>query len=74
MKAQEIRHIARQRGLNPARLDKTSLIRAIQRQEGNFDCFATAWDGQCNQHRCAWRDDCFALARSARPPDPRPDS
>lgn len=42
MKTQEIRHIARQHGLNPARLDKADSIRAIQRRAGNFDCFARA--------------------------------
>ncbi len=42
MKTQEIRHIARQHGLNLARLDKADPIRTIQRRAGGFDCFARA--------------------------------
>jgi len=42
MEIQEIRHIARQHGLNPARLDKADPIRAIQKRAGSFDCFARA--------------------------------
>ena len=45
MKIQQIRDIARDRGLNPGRLGKVELIRAIQRAEGNFDRFATARRG-----------------------------
>ncbi len=42
MEIQEIRHIARQHGLNLARLDKADPIRAIQKRAGSFDCFARA--------------------------------
>jgi hypothetical protein len=40
------------------------LIRAIQLKEGNFDCFATAHEGVCDQGGCLWRTDCFAASRS----------
>lgn len=66
MKMQKIREIARDQGLEPGRAEKVELIRAIQRQEGNFDCFATAWDGVCDQSGCLWREDCFAAARSGK--------
>jgi hypothetical protein len=46
------------------------LIRAIQRKEGNFDCFATAHEGVCDQGGCLWRTDCFAAAGSSRLPEP----
>jgi len=36
---------------------KKDLIKTIQRQEGNFDCFGTA-KGSCNQTACYWRSDC----------------
>ncbi|MDQ1363430.1 MAG: hypothetical protein QG652_1291 [Pseudomonadota bacterium] len=62
MNMQEIREIARVRGIKTSRLSKESIIRQIQRMEGNFDCFATAVDRQCNQTGCLWREDCFALA------------
>ncbi len=62
MKIERIRTIARSHGVNSSRQGKRELIRAIQRQEGNFDCFATAYNGICDQYHCLWRKDCFALA------------
>jgi hypothetical protein len=66
MKIQKIRDIARDQGLEPGKAEKVELIRAIQRKEGNFDCFATAYDGMCDQTGCLWREDCFAAARSGK--------
>jgi len=63
MNMQEIRSIAKQHGVKAARLTKIKLIQAIQRDEGNFDCFATARDGYCDQDGCLWRADCFAAAK-----------
>lgn len=68
MNVQEIRQLAIDHGIKPGRLDKTHLIREIQHQEGNFDCFATAYDNVCDQSNCLWRKDCFALARRAQQP------
>ena len=65
MNVQDIQKIARDAGVLPGKLSKTALVRAIQRHEGNFDCFATAYDGICDQTGCLWRDDCFAAARIA---------
>ncbi len=59
MNVQEVRNIARKRGVNPGRMKKDDLIRAIQRAEGNFDCFGTATEEECDQESCAWREDCF---------------
>ena len=64
MNIQRVREIARERGLQPGKAEKEELIKAIQRREGNFDCFATAYDGMCDQPACLWRGDCFAAARS----------
>lgn len=63
---QEIRTLARQRGIKPGKLTKVSLVRTIQQAEGNFACFATAYDGECDQAGCLWREDCLALARKGR--------
>jgi len=63
MNMQEIRAIARDHGVKSARLSKLNLIHAIQRIEGNFDCFATASEGCCDQHGCIWRTDCFTTAK-----------
>ncbi|MDQ7835092.1 MAG: hypothetical protein RDU24_06890 [Humidesulfovibrio sp.] len=37
-------------------------MRLAQRQEGHFDCFATARDGYCDQGGCAYRSDCLSIA------------
>ncbi|MEK7223650.1 MAG: SAP domain-containing protein [Pseudomonadota bacterium] len=65
MKIQRVREIAREQGLDPGKAEKAELIKVIQIKEGNFDCFATAHEGVCDQTGCRWREDCFAAARSA---------
>lgn len=49
---------AKEFGVNPRGLSKAELIHAIQRAEGNFDCYGTAthW---CDQPDCLWRHECF---------------
>lgn len=64
MTVREIREIARQQGIKAGKLRKSELIKAIQREEGNFDCFGTAGGGHCDQLGCIWRDDCFKEADS----------
>lgn len=65
MNLTHIRTIAIQKGIAPGKLNKTELIRTIQRAEGVFDCYATAYEGVCDQLRCAWREDCFAEAKKS---------
>lgn len=65
MNVQEIREIARDMGLKPGKTPKLKLVRLIQSTEGNFDCFATASNGECDQLGCRWREDCFAMAGKA---------
>lgn len=67
MKLEEIRTIAKSHGIHPGKLLKTGLIKSIQKDEGNFDCFATAYDGVCDQSGCSWREDCFDAARRGEP-------
>jgi hypothetical protein len=62
MKMEEIRSIAKRHHIKPAHLSKVDLVRSIQSKEGNFDCFATAASGECDQYGCIWRKDCFAAA------------
>jgi hypothetical protein len=38
---------------------KKDLIKAIQRAEGNFDCFGTA-QNYCSQLTCCWRNECIS--------------
>lgn len=63
MKLEELRAIAKSRHITPGKLSKIELVKTIQANEGNFDCFATASHGECDQTGCCWREDCFASAR-----------
>lgn len=64
MRIKDISNIAKQYGLTPRGMNKTALIQLIQRAEGNFDCFASAYEGRCDQLACLWRQDC--LQQSAK--------
>jgi len=66
MNMQEIRGLAMQRGIKSSRMSKIDLVRAIQRGESNFECFATATAGYCDQMNCLWRADCFQAAKKSR--------
>jgi hypothetical protein len=58
MHIQTIRSIAKERGIKAGRMAKADIIRTIQREEGNFDCFGTT-NGFCDQGGCSWREDCL---------------
>lgn len=60
MTLKEIKEIAKGFGIKAGKMKKDEMIRAIQRTEGNFDCFGTALAGECNQQGCLWRADCLA--------------
>jgi hypothetical protein len=62
MNIKEIAILAKRLGIKPGKLNKSSLIRTLQIKEGNFDCFGTAYNGECDQHKCAGRADCFGHA------------
>jgi len=64
MNMQEIRAIAKSHKIDAAGLAKVDIIHTLQREEGNFDCYATAYTGVCDQTDCMWRDDCFVASRS----------
>jgi hypothetical protein len=63
MNLAEVSAIAKSKQITPGKLSKTALIKMIQSKEGNFDCFASANAGECNQTGCSWRADCFDAAR-----------
>ncbi len=63
MNMQEIRGLAKDYGIKAERASKVELIRSIQVAEGNFNCFASALDGDCDQMNCKWREDCFTAAK-----------
>lgn len=62
MKIQEIKAIAKTRGIKAGNLKKPELIQAIQKAEGNFDCFGSATSGYCDQTNCLWREDCLLFS------------
>ena len=65
MLVKEIKTIAMSLGIKPGKLKKTDLIKTIQVEEGNFDCFGTAFTSECDQDDCVWRKDCFTSAKAA---------
>ena len=67
MKLEQVCTIAKVHKIKPGRLAKSELIKMIQSSEGNFDCFATALNGECDQVGCSWREDCFAAALVGAP-------
>ena len=58
MKLDEIKSIAKQHDIKAGKLKKADLIRAIQRAEGNDDCFESGRADYCDQEFCLWRQDC----------------
>lgn len=58
MKVQDIKEIAQSMEIAAGKMKKTDLIRAIQRKEGNQECFDTGQSKVCGQHNCLWMDDC----------------
>ena len=63
MNLQNVREKAKDIGIKTSKMSKMDLIRSIQLSEGNFNCFATAGNGECDQMECIWRKDCFASAK-----------
>jgi hypothetical protein len=58
MKLQEIKKVAKKKGLDTAQVTKDELIRAIQLGEGNVPCFGIGKATECGQSTCLWREDC----------------
>lgn len=56
----QVAPVARLHVSNPV---KIQLIRKYQRNEGNYDCCASAYTRVCQQLECLWRDECLALAK-----------
>ena len=56
---QEIRALAKALSIPSFGKSKTDIIRALQRTEGNFDCYARASSGYCDQAGCRWHHDCL---------------
>ncbi len=61
MKFQEIQRMAKSMGINPYRMKKTDLVKFIQREENNIDCYGTERVAHCEERECLWRSDCLSL-------------
>lgn len=60
MNLNELKKFAEKKGAKVTNLKrKADIIQAIQRAEGNFECFGTATAGVCSQTNCLWRTDCL---------------
>ena len=59
MTQNQVKAIANFHQIKTSGLSKLTMIHAIQKNEGNFDCYATACKGECDQMGCMWREDCF---------------
>tara|TARA_R110000868_G_scaffold326032_1_gene586953 strand:+ start:235 stop:435 length:201 start_codon:yes stop_codon:yes gene_type:complete len=62
MNIKQISELALGLGIKAKKQNKAELIRLIQQTEGNFACFATAVDGECDQANCLWRQDCLNVS------------
>ena len=58
MNMNQVKEVAKDRGVIPGKMRKEALIRAIQVQEGNPQCFNTDFSQACEQEQCLWRGDC----------------
>ena len=66
MKFQEIQKMAKGMGIKAHRMKKVDLIRTIQRQEDNIDCYATVRVEHCQEPTCLWRSDCVTTNNGHR--------
>jgi hypothetical protein len=63
MNMAEVRAIAKSHKIETAGLSKIDIIHKLQRDEGNFDCYGTAYEGVCDQVGCRWREDCLEASK-----------
>lgn len=59
MKKRDLIDLAKKYFIFDAGLSKANLIRKIQVEQGQGDCYATGRIN-CEQMACPWRNDCFA--------------
>lgn len=58
MNMNQVKDVARERGVKPGKMKKEDLIRTIQLSEDNPQCFNTDFSAGCGQEECLWRGDC----------------
>jgi len=58
MNLNEIKQLAKDRGIVPGKMRKAELIQRIQADEGNPQCYNTNYSKDCGEPDCLWRLDC----------------
>jgi hypothetical protein len=58
MNLQQVKTIAKEKGVKSGNLKKVELVQAIQSAESNEPCYATGKADVCGQEACLWKDDC----------------
>ena len=66
MNIKKIREIAEAKGVNAGDMNRSDLIRAIQRAEGYSDCYGSSRGRECPEMNCLWRQDCFKGSAKAK--------
>ncbi len=66
MDASQIIRRAEEMGIEPGSVGEADLIRAIQRAEGNVDCYATDRNKTCGEERCLWRQGCLKAKKEVK--------
>lgn len=59
MNMQEIKAIAKERGVKSNNLKKVELVQALQSSEGNEPCYGSGEFADCGQMECLWKADCI---------------
>lgn len=62
MKNKDIKLIAKSMKLKVGKLNKMQLIRLIQKEENNNQCYATTEVKSCGQDGCSWHSDCLKVS------------
>jgi len=58
MKLEVIKSIAQLYSIKVNKMKKAELVKAIQRAEGNEQCFEAGKSATCGQIGCSWREIC----------------
>ena len=68
MNFNEIKRMAKGMGINTFGIKKLDVIRAIQREENNIECYGTQRVDICHEDACLWRNECISLNHSGHTP------
>lgn len=67
MNTSQILKKAEEMGIELGWMLQTDLIRAVQKAEGNIDCYATDRNKTCVEKGCLWREECLKAQKEIAP-------